>query len=199
MYSAGRALEPSQEVESKRMAGTFDWGKAMHFAAVLALGAVVVAPSAWPQEQSEPRQLAAIPLTGRSDYDVIRQGERIGAHSVVFRHDGRRITVTTRTDIDVRLLGVTLYRYRYEAEEDWFDGQLTRLKSLTDRDGEKLTVNITKAGNRIHGVCNGTTLDLPASVLPISMWHPGFVHQSVVLDQYNCVERKVSTANDGIE
>ena len=183
------------------MAGTFDWPKAIHcaFTAVLALGAVVAAPSAWSQEQSEPRQLAAIPATGRSDYDVIREGERIGDHSVVFRHDGRRITVATRTDIDVKLLGVTLYRFRYEAEEDWFDGQLTRLKSSTDRDGETLTVNLARAGNRIRGVCNGMNLDLPASVLPISMWHPDFVRQSVILDQYNCVERKVSIANDGIE
>jgi hypothetical protein len=183
------------------MAGTFDWGKAMHrtFGAALALYSAVAAPSAWSQEQSELRQLAAIPLAGRSDYDVIREGERIGAHSVVFRHDGRRLTIATRTDIDVKLLGVTLYSFRYEAEEDWFNGRLMRLTSSTDNDGETLTVNLARAGNRIRGACNGMILDLPASVLPISVWHPDFVRQSVILDQYNCVERKVRTSNGGIE
>jgi hypothetical protein len=96
-------------------------------------------------------------------------------------------------------LGITLYRFHYEAEEDWVDGRLMRLTSRTDNDGEMLTANLARAGGRIRGTCNGIVLDLPTDLLPISVWHPDFVRQSVILDQYKCVQRSVRVTDDGIE
>ena len=183
------------------MAGIFDRGKTMHCAsaAVLVLCTLLAAPRAWSQGPSEPRQLAAVPSAGRLDYEVIREGEKIGTHSVTFRHEGRHLAIATRTDIAIEPLGITLYRFHYEAEEDWVDGRLTRLTSRTDDDGERLTVNLARAGGRIRGACNGVVLDLPVDLLPISVRHPDFVRQSVILDQYNCVERKVRATDHGIE
>jgi hypothetical protein len=183
------------------MAGIFDRDKAMHwaFAAALVLCTLLAASRAWSQGQSEPQQLAAVPSAGRFDYEVIREGEKIGTHSVMFRHEGRHLAIATRTDIAVEPLGITLYRFHYEAEEDWVDGRLTRLTSRTDDDGETLTVNLARTGSRIRGTCNGVVLDLPGDLLPISVWHPDFVRQSVILDQYKCVERNVRATDDGIE
>jgi len=177
------------------------WGKAMHaaFVAVFVLCALLGTSKAWSQGQSEPKQFAAIPPAGRIDYDVIRDGEKIGAHLVMFRHESRYLSIATRTDIAVRLLSITLYRFHYEAQEDWIDGRLTRLTSRTDSGGKTLTVNLARIGDRIRGACNGMLLDLPAGLLPISMWHPDFVHQSVIFDQYRCMERSVRATDDGIE
>ncbi len=132
------------------MAGIFDRGKTMHCAsvAVLVLCTVRCAEGFGRQGPSEPRQLAAIPSAGRLDYEVIREGEKIGAHSVMFRHEGRHLAIATRTDIAIEPLGITLYRFHYEAEEDWVDGRLTRLTSRTDDDGERLTVNLARAGGQ---------------------------------------------------
>ncbi len=168
-------------------------------AAALVLRTLLAVPRAWPQGQSESRQLAAIPSAGRFDYEVIREGEKIGTHSVMFRHEGRHLAIATRTDIAIEPLGITLYRFHYEAEEDWVDGRLTRLTSRTDDDGETLTVNLARTGGRIRGTCNGVVLDLPADLLPISVWHPDFVRQFVILDQYECVERKVRATDHGLE
>ena len=183
------------------MAGIFDRGKTMQcaFAAVLVLYTLLAAPRAWSQAQSEPRQLATLPSAGRFEYDVIREGEKIGTHSVMFRHEGRNLAIATQTDIAINVLGITLYRFHYKAEEDWVDGRLTRLTSRTDNDGETLTVNLARSGGRIRGACNGIVLDLPADLLPISVWHPDFVRQSVILDQYKCVTRNVRATDDGIE
>jgi hypothetical protein len=183
------------------MAGIFDKGRPAQraFAAALVLCTLLAAPRAWSQGQNEPKQLAALPSAGRFDYDVMREGERIGIHSVLFRHKGRNLAIATQTDIAVKVLGITLYRFHYKAEEDWVDGRLTRLTSRTDNDGETLTVNLARAGGRIRGACNGIVLDLPADVLPISVWNPDFVRQSVILDQYKCVKRKVRATDHGIE
>jgi hypothetical protein len=181
------------------MAGIFGRHRAMQcvFAASLLLGTLLVAPKAWPEEPRGPRQLAALPSSGRFEYDVIREGDRIGTHSVMFRRKGGDLTVATRTDIKVRLLGITLYRFYYQAEENWVDGRLTRLASRTDNDGEILTVALAKASGRIRGTCNGIFLDMPADLLPISVWHPDFVRKSVIFDQYRCVERKVRVTDHG--
>jgi hypothetical protein len=169
------------------------------FVAAFVLCAAFVAPGALSQEQSDPKQGAAIPSAGRLDYDVTRKGEKIGTHSVTFRHDGRHLTTVTRTDISVKLLGVTLYRFHYEAYEQWADDRLRRLTSRTDNDGKILTVRLARVGTRIRGTCNGVALDLPADRLPISVWHPEFVHQTIILDQYKCVERTIRTTDEGLE
>jgi hypothetical protein len=198
---AGRRLNVVTKRGRRGMAGTFDQDKTMHwaFAAALVLCTLLAVPRAWSQGQSEPRQLAAVPSAGRFDYEVIREGEKIGTHSVTFRHEGRHLAIATRTDIAIEQLGITLYRFHYEAEEDWVDGRLTRLTSRTDDDGETLTANLARAGGRIRGTCNDVALNLPADLLPISVWHPDFVRQSVILDQYKCVERSVRATDDGIE
>jgi hypothetical protein len=169
------------------------------FVAALVLCAVLVAPGAFSQEQSTSKQPTAIPSAGRLDYDVTRKGEKIGTHSVTFRHDGRHLTTVSRTDISVKLWGVTLYRFHYEAYEEWADDRLKLLTSRTDNDGEILTVRLARAGTRIRGTCNGVALDLPADRFPISVWDPDFVHQSIILDQYKCVERIIRTTDVGIE
>jgi hypothetical protein len=169
------------------------------FVAALVLCTLLGAPRALSRGEGVPEHLADLPSAGRLNYDVIRRGEKVGAHSVVFSHKGSHLAIKTRTEIAVELLGITLYRFHYEAEEDWVDGRLTHLTSRTDNDGETLTANLARSGGRIRGTCNGIILDVPADLLPISVWHPDFVHQSVVLDQYRCVQRKVRATDDGIE
>ena len=183
------------------MAGSSDRRSAIRcvLAGSLALATLLAAPEARPEEPSGLPQLASLPPTGRFDYDVIREGDRIGTHSVVFRRDGRNLAIATRTDIAVTLLGITLYRFRYEAEEAWVDGRLNRLTSRTDNDGEALTVDLAKSAGRLRGTCNGKALDVPAGLLLISPWHPDFVRQSVILDQYQCAARKVRATDRGIE
>ena len=174
----------------------------MHFifSMALILSIVFVVPTARSQGESEPRLLALIPSAGSLDYEVIRGGERIGTHSVVFQREASHLSIATRTDISVEFLGITLYRFHYDAKEDWIDGRLTRLTSRTNNDGKTLGVDLVLANGRLHGTCsNGTTLDLPASLLPVSVWHPGILRRTVLFDQYNCVERQVQTADRGIE
>jgi hypothetical protein len=154
---------------------------------------------AWSQELSATSFLAAIPSAGRLDYEVVREAEKIGAHSVMFQREGPRLSIATHTDISVEFLGITVYRFRYDAEEVWIDGQLMRLTSRTNNDGERLEVDIAVTNGRLRGSCNGTTLDVSAGLLPVSVWHPDIIRRSVLLDQYKCVQRRVQTADHGTE
>ena len=104
--------------------------------------------------------LLALPLGVRAaatpqhlSFRALRNGSPIGAHTVNFRQDGKRLVVTTRIDISVTVLFFTAFYLRHEAEEVWQDGRLISVKSSTDDNGTRLQVSGTavQGGFRIIG------------------------------------------------
>jgi Family of unknown function (DUF6134) len=175
--------------------------ESMRFAsrATFALCAFLIGRPAWTLAETALAQSSSVARAGRLDYEVIREGDRIGTHSVIWQENGRHLTLTTHTDIAAEVLGITLYRFRYDAEEDWINGRLVRLNARTANDGEEMSVTLALAAGRLRGICNGAPLDLSSDVLPISPWHPSIVRQSMLFDQYRCALRQVRVTDQGIE
>jgi len=143
--------------------------------------------------------LATFPPAGRLDYKVVREGADIGTQSVEFIRSGDRLTVRTHVNILVTVLGIPVFRFTHEAEEQWQNGQLKAFKSKSDDDGEPRDVALTLDGDRLRGTYNGRTLDLPASLMPASLWRPDTVQQSVLLDPIKGRDRQVTVTDKGIE
>jgi uncharacterized protein DUF6134 len=143
--------------------------------------------------------LATFPPAGRLDYKVVREGDDIGTQSVEFIRSGDRLTVRTHVNILVTVLGIPVFRFTHEAEEQWRDGQLTAFKSKSNDDGEPRDVALKLDGDRLRGTYNGRTLDLPASLIPASLWRPDTVQQSVLMDPIKGRDRQVTVADKGIE
>jgi hypothetical protein len=143
--------------------------------------------------------LASFPPPGRLDYQVVRDGDDIGTQSVEFIRKDDRLTVRTRVDIVVTLLGIPVYRFTHEAEEQWQDGQLASLTSRSNDDGEPRQVALRRDGDRLRGTYNGRTLDHPGTLIPASLWHPATVTQTVLLDPVKGRDRQVSVADKGQE
>ncbi|MEX0758997.1 MAG: DUF6134 family protein, partial [Tistlia sp.] len=83
---------------------------------------------------------------------------------------------TIDTDIRVRVLGLTLYRYQHSSREQWHrrEGQLRleRLSARTDDDGTPFTVEgeASPAGFRVEG--SAGQLTAPPEIVPASYWTP---------------------------
>jgi hypothetical protein len=167
--------------------------------ATLALCTLLIARPAWTLAEAAPAQSSGVARAGRLDYEVTREGDRIGTHSVIWQEKGRHLTLATHTDIAAKILGITLYRFRYDAEEDWINDRLMRLNARTDNDGEEMAVTVALVAGRLQGTCNGIPLDLPPDVLPISLWHRGILRRSVLFDQYRCAQRHVRVTDEGFE
>jgi Family of unknown function (DUF6134) len=86
-------------------------------------------------------------------FRALRRGSPIGEHRVTFRPDGNRLTVETRVDIAVKVLFVTAFRFRHEAEEVWQSDRLVSVKSRTDDNGtvRRVSGNAVEDGFRIIG------------------------------------------------
>ena len=96
--------------------------------------------------------LATFPPAGRLDYTVVREGDDIGTQSVEFIRSGDRLTVRTHVNILVTVLGIPVFRFTHESEEQWQNGRLTAFKSKSNDDGEPRDVALRLDGDRLRGL-----------------------------------------------
>lgn len=143
--------------------------------------------------------LASFPPPGRLDYKVVRDGDDIGTQSVEFTRSGDHLTVRTRVKILVTMIGIPVFRFDHQAEEQWQNGRLTAFKSKSDDDGEPRDVALKLEGDRLRGTYNGRVLDLPANLIPASLWHPDTVQQHVLFDPIKGRDRQVTIVDKGTE
>jgi hypothetical protein len=99
------------------------------------------------------------PTAARSyEFQVLLDDKPIGTHSFRVREESTSTRhVSSDASFDVRVLGITLYRYRHRAEERWQDGCLQGIEASTSDNGDRLVVRGAKG-------TEGFRLDAPANV-----------------------------------
>jgi hypothetical protein len=124
---------------------------------------------------------AAGPLDIR--FRALHQGSPVGEHSVIFRPEGERLTVTTRIDITVKVLFFTAFRFKHEAEEVWESGRLVSVRSTTNDNGTHLQVSGYAAGDgfRILGE-DGPFLAAAQLLTSNTLWDSRLVRESRLID-----------------
>ncbi len=124
-----------------------------------------------------------ITLYGRElKFDVLRNGREAGQHSVRFDRKGSVLTVDSDFQLQIDLLFVTIFQYRYQAREEWRDGQLDQMTVQVDDDGTPVSLDVERRGNRLT-VRNGEdTYGVDAPIFPTNHWHAGVIGDRRVLN-----------------
>ncbi len=149
---------------------------------------------------AEPRvELAAFPQPGKLTYAVMRDGSKIGSQTVEFQRNGDQLLVLTSVRIEVSLLGITIYRFVHRSEEEWKAGELARLTSNTDDDGDKRVVDLRLVDGKLKGDYNGQAKEFPLGMIPASFWHPASMKQTKLLDQVKARNRQITVKDNGVE
>jgi len=103
---------------------------------------------------------------------------------VMVRHQpvGEALQVDVFIAFQVKLAFITVYRYEHRAREIWRDGQLVRLDTVTNDDGnpQQVAGRAATGGFAVDGPNGAFTA--PSGILPSSYWHPRFPEQSRMLD-----------------
>lgn len=69
------------------------------------------------------------------DFNVFREGEKVGFHRVRFERSGEELIVASTFELEIRVLFFTAFRYLYQSEGRWRSGPLVRLRADVNDDG----------------------------------------------------------------
>jgi hypothetical protein len=117
--------------------------------------------------------LAASAQAETWNFDVRLDGKPIGTHRFAVDGSSEAREVTSIAAFDVRLLGITVFRYRHEARERWRGDCLQEIRSRTDDDGKPVEVD-----RRLETAATAE----PACLMSYAYWNPALIRQQRLLN-----------------
>lgn len=160
-----------------------------------ALSAALAAAPAWAEAPPDP-----LPLYGQEIvFSVWRSGSEIGRHRVLFARDDGALVVRSLLDLAVKFLGVTVYRYKYAAQEIWRDGSLVRLESSVDDNGKPAAVEAKAERDKlaVTGPEGRALIDAP--VLPSTHWDAQVIGADRILNTLDGKLDRIRLVPEGVE
>lgn len=137
------------------------------------------------------------------DFTVLRDGKTIGTHSYTISEQGDKTQVEVHTNIEVKVLFVTTYKFLHAAKEVWRDGKLVTLTSTTDDDGSQKALQVTARTENLEvdSIVNKQDRRQNARLdtLPASLWNPGIVNQRMLLNTHDGTLMKIRVSDFGSE
>jgi hypothetical protein len=140
-----------------------------------------------------PKLPLSVPESKMRNFDVIRNGNKIGTHNFSFGVEGDQLIVEVKALIEYKLLFIRLYFHDHRSREVWQDGRLQRMTSFTDDNGEKISLQVggDAGGFAITSDIDGetTTRNAPANAFPASFWSAAALER----------DQAVSTIRGGVD
>lgn len=103
-------------------------------------------------------------------FDVLRDGSKIGEHSLVFEREDGILKVSVETAMTVTFAFVPVFRYEHKRIERWRDGELESLAGMTNDDGTQYEISIVRKGGHYSRTINGTEEEVSGPVAVDSFW-----------------------------
>lgn len=148
--------------------------KAMAAAALIALTAGTTLAAG-------PAATTAAPV-GEWTFRALLDGKPIGQHRFVVSAQGDEREVVSEADFAVKFLGITAYRYRHKATEEWRGDCLAALRATTDDDGRSSSVRAESEGNSLRIEAAATTRSVAGCVMSFAYWNPAIRTQTRLLN-----------------
>ncbi len=137
------------------------------------------------------------------DFAVLRDGKTIGTHSYTMSDEGGQTLVQVNTDIQVKILFITAYKFIHASKEVWQSGKLVELTSTTDDDGTIKALNVTVQDDSltVDSIVKNQDRRQSAAIdtQPASLWNLGIVKQHKLLNTLDGTLMNVAVADLGAE
>ncbi len=116
-----------------------------------------------------PEQVGA--ASAVNTYEVLRNGKRIGTHEIRFSRDGDALQVVAETNMKVKFLFITAYKYRYVSEEYWLGGELQRVETKVNDNGKELFSSATRSGSGYEVARTDGGSIIPPAFMTTNHWN----------------------------
>jgi len=133
-------------------------------------------------------------------FEVTRDGKPIGTQTVTVKRDGDKVTVTTESNIAVKMLGITVYRMHQVLTDIYQGNRLIAVVAETkDPDGLRAG-KLTREGNRWTGKIGKQSRDFECDCQTSStMWHRTGLKGTAIIEASPLQLRAVSFEDKGAE
>ncbi len=111
----------------------------------------------------------ALAMPALQTFKVVREGREIGTHVVTVTPTADGMVARNEVAIQVRLMGITVFRLTHSYEETWRGDRLVAYASREDRNG---TVKLLAARQQGQALVFDDGLRLPADAAPLGWWDP---------------------------
>jgi hypothetical protein len=132
-------------------------------------------------------------------YSILRNGKPIGKDVLDIDNKGHVTSINRSTDIQVNVLFMNAYSYRYTGTETWQDGQLTDFISRTDDNGTVHNVALHASGDPIQVDADGHHSTVAKTIGLDDFWKPQLLSKTTVLDTSDGHEMTFVTQDMGMQ
>jgi hypothetical protein len=139
-----------------------------------------------PEDAVEPTTLYGAGI----DFDVYREGKKVGYHKVRFDRDEKDLLVSSEFHLKIRVFFLTAFEYLYEAEGRWRDGHLLRLEALVNDNGTQTSLAAERSGDTVAVRNANGTVTSQAPIYPTNHWNVSVLSERRVL---NTLTGKINT------
>ena len=154
----------------------------LYLGSILAVALIVISRAPLAQNSSDkspdPEKLYGDTII----FEVMRNGEKIGTHTVYFEREAKGWKVRSIADMEIQFLAFFSYRYKYHSESLWREGQLERLRAEVDDDGARFEMQVERSGSTVHVEFQDQAYTTSAPIIPTNHWNPHVLGQKRVLN-----------------
>jgi hypothetical protein len=131
-------------------------------------------------------------------FDVERDGNVVGRHIVTFTRTDQGVLADSRVDVEVGVLFLSAYRFRYQAHELWRDGELQSIEASTNDNGDYTHVQAVRDAAGLEISSGQGTYEAPM-IPPTSHWNAALLKGGLLLNTMTGELSKVRVFDQGLD
>ena len=143
--------------------------------------------------------VAAPQSAGSATFDVLRNGQPFGRHTVSVTRSGDGFAVQSNVSLRVGAGPVTLYRYTQACSETWNANTLTGLRCSTLKEGQRTQVSAARSGDTLDVTGGPGARDFPLGAWPTTWWTRPPANVSSMLNTETGAPMNVRVTDLGVE
>ena len=132
-------------------------------------------------------------------FDVVRNGEVVGQHATTFLHEGLDLTVESKMNLKITLLGIPVYSFDYVSVEKWSDGVLSRLDVDVEDGADQIKISSLLNAEGLSIISPSGTFTVRGPIISTNHWNAEVVKQSRVLNTLTGKINQVKLISKGEE
>ena len=108
-------------------------------------------------------------------FDLYRDNQLIGQHIYLFNRNSQNLTVYNKINFEIKILGITLYKYFSEGQEKYIDGNFDSFSSTTNQNKKEKFSNIYKKENKFFIEGSSYKGETPENFIIGTWWNHSIV------------------------